>query len=132
MLPIAEIMTKVPKMDVPKIVVKPGEGRSVWLGGMGVVVQVLGDGHWRSLRGRGTPDRTGDGSCSPHAHPHENEHSYVLEGTIGARVGDHEIAAGPGSYLIKPRELMHTFRNAGSGPAPIMEVIVPAGFEGLR
>ena len=29
-------------MDVPTIVVKPGEGRSVWLGGMGVVFKVSG------------------------------------------------------------------------------------------
>jgi uncharacterized cupin superfamily protein len=25
----------------------------------------------------------------PHFHLHEDEYSYVLEGTIGARVGDH-------------------------------------------
>jgi hypothetical protein len=29
-------------MDVPRTVVKPGEGRSVWLGGMGVVFKVSG------------------------------------------------------------------------------------------
>jgi hypothetical protein len=27
-------------MDVPTTIVKPGEGRSVWLGGMGVVFKV--------------------------------------------------------------------------------------------
>jgi uncharacterized cupin superfamily protein len=51
----------------------------------------------------------------PHVHQHEDEYSYVLEGTIGARVGDREVVAGPGSYLIKPRGLMHTFWNAGPG-----------------
>jgi hypothetical protein len=29
-------------MDVPTTMVKPGEGRSVWLGGMGVVFKVSG------------------------------------------------------------------------------------------
>jgi Cupin domain len=57
------------------------------------------------------------------------EYSYVLEGTIGARVGDHEVVAGPGSYLIKPRGLMHTFWNAGPSPARLLEVVAPAGFE---
>jgi uncharacterized cupin superfamily protein len=52
---------------------------------------------------------------------------YVLEGTIGARVGDREVVAGAGSYL-KPRGL-HTFWNAGPGPARLLEVIAPAGFE---
>jgi Cupin domain len=53
----------------------------------------------------------------------------VLEGTIGARVGDQEVIAGPGSYLIKPRGLMHTFWNGGPGPARVLEIIAPAGFE---
>jgi len=65
----------------------------------------------------------------PHVHQHEDEYSYVLEGTIGARVGDREVVAGPGSYLIKPRGLMHTFWNAGPGSARLLEVIAPAGFE---
>jgi uncharacterized cupin superfamily protein len=65
----------------------------------------------------------------PHVHAREDEYSYVLEGTIGARVGDREVVAGPGSYLIKPRGLMHTFWNAGPGPARLLEVISPAGFE---
>jgi len=65
-----------------------------------------------------------------HVHTHEDEYTYVLEGTIGARVGDHEVAAvRPGSYLLKPRGLMHTFWNAGPRPARLLEVIVPAGFE---
>jgi quercetin dioxygenase-like cupin family protein len=61
----------------------------------------------------------------PHVHRHEDEYSYVLEGTIGARVGDHQVVGGPGSYLFKPRGLMHTFWNAGPGPARILEVIAP-------
>jgi len=65
----------------------------------------------------------------PHVHLRKDEYSYVLEGTIGARVGDHEVVAGPGSYLFKPRGLMHTFWNAGPGPARLLEVIAPAGFE---
>ena len=66
----------------------------------------------------------------PHVHRHEDEYSCVLEGTIGARVGDHEVAAvGSGSHLLKPRGLMHTFWNAGPRPARLLEVIAPAGFE---
>ena len=48
---------------------------------------------------------------------------------VCARVGDQEVIAGPGSYLLKPRGLMHTFWNAGPGPARLLEVISPAGFE---
>jgi Cupin domain len=65
----------------------------------------------------------------PHTHTHEDEFSYVLEGEIGARVGDQEILATPGSYIIKPRGVPHTFWNAGTKPARILEIISPAGFE---
>lgn len=65
----------------------------------------------------------------PHVHLHEDEYSYVLEGTIGAKVGDREIVAARGSYVIKPRGLMHTFWNPGPGQARLLEVIAPAGFE---
>ena len=115
-------------MDVTKVVVKPGEGRSVSLGGMGVVFKMSGAdtrGAFAVVEHPIEPGRL----VLPHVHRHEDEYSYVLEGTIGARVGDHEVVAGPGSYLFKPRGLMHTFWNAGPGPARILEVIAPAGFE---
>ena len=32
----------------------------------------------------------------PHTHAHEDEYSYVLEGKIGARIGDKVVEATPG------------------------------------
>ena len=115
-------------MDVQTIVVKPGEGRSVWLGGMGVAFKLSGaetGGAFAVVEHPIEPGRL----ILPHVHEHEDEYSYVLEGTIGARVGDHEVVAGQGSYVIKPLGLMHTFWNAGPGPARLAELISPAGFE---
>jgi quercetin dioxygenase-like cupin family protein len=115
-------------MNEPTIVVNPGEGRSVWLGGMGVVFKVSGrdtGGAFAVVEHPIEPGRL----VLPHVHQHEDEYSYVLEGTIGARVGDREVVAGPGSYLIKPRGLLHTFWNAGPGAARLLEMIAPAGFE---
>jgi uncharacterized cupin superfamily protein len=103
-------------MDVPAIVVKPGDGRSVSLGGMGVVFKVGGADTGGAFAVVEHPIEAGR-LVLPHFHLHEDEYSYVLEGTIGARVGDHELVAGPGSYVLKPRGLMHTFWNAGPGPA---------------
>src|SRR5436305_12708443 len=94
-------------MDAPRVVVKPGEGRSVWLGGMGVVFKVSGadtGGAFAVVEHPIDPGRL----VLHHVHRHEDEYSYVLEGTIGARVGDHEVTAGPGSDVIKPRGLMPT------------------------
>jgi mannose-6-phosphate isomerase-like protein (cupin superfamily) len=115
-------------MDVPRVVVRHDEGRSVSLGGMGVVFKVSGAdtaGAFAVVEHPIEPGRL----VLPHVHRHEDEYSYVLEGMIGARVGDREIIAGQGSYVIKPRGLMHTFWNPGPGPARLLEVIAPAGFE---
>jgi mannose-6-phosphate isomerase-like protein (cupin superfamily) len=113
---------------MPRIAVPPDEGRSVSLGGMGVIFKVGGKdtgGAFAIVEHPIEPGRL----VLPHVHLHEDEYSYVLEGTIGARVGDREIIAERGSYVIKPRGLMHTFWNPGPAPARLLEVIAPAGFE---
>ena len=64
-----------------------------------------------------------------HRHTREDEYSYVLEGRLGALLGDDVLEAGPGDLVIKPRNQWHTFWNAGDAPARILEIISPAGFE---
>jgi Cupin domain len=53
----------------------------------------------------------------------------VLEGRMGALLGDEVLEAGPGDLVFKPRGQWHTFWNAGDEPARILEIISPAGFE---
>jgi mannose-6-phosphate isomerase-like protein (cupin superfamily) len=64
-----------------------------------------------------------------HRHSREDEYSYVIEGTLGALLGDEVVTAGPGTWVLKPRNQWHTFWNAGDTPCEIIEVISPAGFE---
>src|SRR3954453_13729301 len=64
-----------------------------------------------------------------HRHAREDEYSYVLEGSMGALLGDEVLIAGPGDLVFKPRNQWHTFWNAGDEPARILEIISPAGFE---
>lgn len=64
-----------------------------------------------------------------HFHHKEDEYSYVLEGTLGALLGEEVVTAGPGSWVFKPRGQWHAFWNAGDTPCHIIEVISPAGFE---
>ncbi len=66
----------------------------------------------------------------PHVHSQEDEYSYVLAGTIGARVGDATYEElGPGSLLCKPRNVLHTFWNPTDTEARLLEIVVPAGLE---
>jgi mannose-6-phosphate isomerase-like protein (cupin superfamily) len=64
-----------------------------------------------------------------HLHTREDEYSYVLEGRMGALLGDEVVVAGPGDLVHKPRNQWHTFWNAGDEPCRIIEIISPAGFE---
>jgi mannose-6-phosphate isomerase-like protein (cupin superfamily) len=64
-----------------------------------------------------------------HRHTREDEYSYVLEGRMGALLGDEIVEAGPGDLVFKPRNQWHTFWNAGDKPCRILEIISPAGFE---
>jgi len=64
-----------------------------------------------------------------HLHTREDEYSYVLEGRMGALLGDEVVEAGPGDLVFKPRNQWHSFWNAGEEPTRILEIISPAGFE---
>src|SRR4051794_30501050 len=64
-----------------------------------------------------------------HLHTREDEYSFVLEGRMGALLGDEVVEAGPGDLVFKPRNQWHTFWNAGDAPCRILEIIAPAGFE---
>src|ERR1700686_2649260 len=66
-----------------------------------------------------------------HRHTREDEYMYVLEGRMGALLGDDVLEAGPGDLVLKPRGEWHTFWNASDDPCRILEIISPAGFEGF-
>jgi mannose-6-phosphate isomerase-like protein (cupin superfamily) len=64
-----------------------------------------------------------------HRHSHEDEYSYVLEGRMGAVLGDDVVHAEAGDFVFKPRDQWHSFWNAGDERCSILEIIAPAGFE---
>jgi quercetin dioxygenase-like cupin family protein len=63
-----------------------------------------------------------------HRHTSEDEYSYVLEGRLGAQLGDDAVEAGPGELVQKPRGQEHAFWNAGDEPLRFLEIISPGGF----
>ena len=112
----------------PKIV-GPTDGESVALQTIGVRFMIPGaDTDSRlSLVEHPMPPR---GLAAPlHRHNREDEYSYVLEGRMGALLGDDVVEAGPGDLVFKPRKQWHTFWNASDEPCRILEIISPAGFE---
>jgi mannose-6-phosphate isomerase-like protein (cupin superfamily) len=64
-----------------------------------------------------------------HRHTKEDEFSYVLEGRVGAQLGEEVVFGEAGDLIFKPRNQWHTFWNDGDKPARILEIISPGGFE---
>ncbi|MET7369500.1 cupin domain-containing protein [Streptomyces sp. NPDC005566] len=115
-------------MKALRFVVQPDEGKSIRLGGIGVDFRISAEetgNQFSIIEHPIDPGRL----VPPHLHSREDEFSYVLQGRVGARVGGQEATAGPGSYILKPRGILHTFWNAGPEPARILEILSPAGFE---
>lgn len=110
------------------VVVRPGEGRRVNLGGMGVDFKISGSQTGCQLAIVEHPIEPRR-LVPPHVHTLEDELSYVLAGRIGVRIGDEIVEVEAGSYVYKPRNVPHTFWNPTDQPARLLEIICPAGFE---
>jgi quercetin dioxygenase-like cupin family protein len=65
----------------------------------------------------------------PHTHSREDECTYVLEGQLTFDVGGRVVTLGPGSYVVKPRDVFHAFWNATDKPARVMEIHAPGTFD---
>ena len=110
-------------------VVGPGEGKSGFLGSIGVRFMIDGDEAGDRFSLVEHPMSPWALAAPLHRHSREDEYSFVIEGRMGALLGDEELVAGPGDLVFKPRDQWHTFWNAGDEPARILEIISPAGFE---
>jgi quercetin dioxygenase-like cupin family protein len=117
-----------PVVTQSRYLVPAGGGNVVFDGPIGTTVKVDSSATNGSISICEMPVAPGF-MVPPHTHRDFDEWSYVLEGRIGARIGDDEFTAEAGCYILKPRGLMHTFWNAGPDHARIIELITPAGFE---
>ena len=76
--------------------------------------------HWEMPPGFQTPH---------HLHHREDESFYVLEGEVAFLCDGKWMKGGPGTWVFGPREISHGFQVIGSGPARMLILCTPAGFE---
>jgi mannose-6-phosphate isomerase-like protein (cupin superfamily) len=110
-------------------VVGPKDGKAGFLGSIGVRFMIDGDESGGGFSLVEHPMGPRALAAPLHRHNREDEYSYVLEGRMGALLGDEVLEAGPGDLVFKPRGQWHTFWTAGDEPCRILEIISPAGFE---
>lgn len=63
-----------------------------------------------------------------HIHTAEDSAMFVLDGHLVARIGDDEIAVGPGEMVWLPRAIPHSFL-VDAADTRFLEFITPSGFE---
>jgi mannose-6-phosphate isomerase-like protein (cupin superfamily) len=64
-----------------------------------------------------------------HAHGAEDDSFYVLEGELTFTADDEEVVAGPGTFVLVPPGVPHTFANRGDAVVRMVNVHAPAGFD---
>jgi quercetin dioxygenase-like cupin family protein len=65
----------------------------------------------------------------PHVHTREDESFICLAGRLDVMLGGEDFTISHGDYLFMPRDVVHTFRNAGDEEARVISVVSPAGLE---
>jgi quercetin dioxygenase-like cupin family protein len=111
-----------------RYLVMPNDGERIWDGPIDTTVKVPASATGDALSIQEYAVAPGY-MVPPHTHADTDEWTHVLFGRIGARIGDDEFTAEPGSWILKPRGLPHTFWNAGPEPARIIELLTPGRFE---
>jgi mannose-6-phosphate isomerase-like protein (cupin superfamily) len=71
----------------------------------------------------------GRGGPPPHRHRDEDDSFYILSGELTLTLEGEDVAAGPGTFVLVPPGVEHTFRNDGDEPVRMVNVHAPAGFD---
>jgi mannose-6-phosphate isomerase-like protein (cupin superfamily) len=106
------------------VVVRPGEGRRV--GNVEFLAQSRDTPRFNLSLITIQPHRDGP---EAHAHAAEDDAFYILEGELTFNVEGQQIVAGPGTFVLVPPGVGHTFANRGDSPVRMVNVHAPAGFD---
>jgi mannose-6-phosphate isomerase-like protein (cupin superfamily) len=106
------------------VVVRPGEGHRV--GNVEFLARSQDTPRFNLALITIAPRREGPPA---HVHAAEDDSFYVLEGELTVLLGDAEVVAGPGTFVLVPPEVTHTFANRGDVPVRLLNVHAPAGFD---
>ena len=64
-----------------------------------------------------------------HIHRNEDEAMYGLDGECTVRVGERTRTLGPGTFVLMPRGIVHTFSNPGTVPTRVIVISSPGAVE---
>lgn len=107
-------------------VVPPGGGKSFWVVGELYTFKAVGedtDGEYFLFEMMVPPQSSGPPA---HLHHQESEAFYMLEGELFIETEETSFTATPGSFVLIPKGVFHTYRNLGTTPAKVLAISAPA------
>ena len=120
-----ETMSKPQKLDPVSVASDEGEAWW-WFGSLAVIKATAADtGGQMSIVEITEPPGT---EAPLHVHHREDEGFWVLEGEVTFEVGGETIEAGPGDYLLGPRDIPHRY-TVGDAGCRMLFILTPGGFE---
>jgi mannose-6-phosphate isomerase-like protein (cupin superfamily) len=117
-------------METAPLFVPDGEGEATWFINSRMVIRASGEATGGAY---GLVESWIPAGFSPplHVHHREEESFFVLEGRVRFRCGDEEMEGGPGTHVVLPRDVPHTFVVVGDEPAHMLTLLTPGGGEGF-
>jgi mannose-6-phosphate isomerase-like protein (cupin superfamily) len=106
------------------VVVRPGEGYRV--GNVEFLARSVDTPRFNLAVIAIEPQR---GGPEMHVHEGEDDSFYVLEGELTFLLEGAELVAGPGTFVLVPPGVAHTFANRGDAVVRFLNVHAPAGFD---
>ncbi len=106
------------------VVVRPGEGHRV--GNVEFLARTADTPRFNLSVITMQPRREGP---ELHAHADEDDAFYVLDGELTFVFEEAEIAGGPGTFVLVPPGVLHTFANRTDAVARCINIHAPAGFD---
>ena len=111
-------------MEPRAIVVAPGEGHRV-----GNVEFLALSEHTPRFNASIITMAAGRHGPETHVHVDEDDAFYILAGELTFTFGDEDAPAPPGTFVLVPPGVPHTFANRTEQPVRILNIPAPAGFD---
>ncbi len=111
------------------VVLLPGEGERIAAGASTAVMKATAETTGGAFSMSEATFPAGMAGPPPHAHRHTTDTFYVLDGTLHLTVGEREIDAPAGSYILVPPGVVHTFANTSDAPVRFLNINAPGGWE---
>jgi quercetin dioxygenase-like cupin family protein len=111
------------------VVLLPGQGERIEAGASTTIVKATAETTGGAFSISEGTFPAGMQGPPPHRHSHTTDTFYVLEGTLRVTVGDREVDAPAGSYILVPPNVVHTFANTSDEPVRFLNINAPGGWE---